>query len=208
MTKANKEKKGKKYTEDKKVNKVRKDMQGEKAAAETTDTTTTARNTIDSILEKGVDFTVKVQKQNILHKLHILPTEKQFVVYPLTMGTVLKISQILFDLNTDELDEPFNNTEKEKDKQFNFLEAGVNQIIENKDKVIKIIAYGITNSKKEPSKQLINFLDNNLNAKEGLKLVTLIIQQMNVSPFLASLVSLKGMNLMRMKKQETTPGES
>lgn len=207
MAKDSKSKKSKKYTEDKKGKEVNKDMQGKKAEAETTDTTSTIRNTIDSVLEKGVDFTIKVQKQNILHKLHILPTERQFVVYPLNMGTVLKISEILFDLNTDELDEPLNNPDKEKDKQFNFLEAGVNQIIENKDKVIKIIAYGITNSKKEPSRQLINFLDNNLNAKEGLKLVTLIVQQMNVSPFLASLVSLKGMNLMKMKKRETTPGE-
>jgi hypothetical protein len=207
MAKDNKSKEGKKYVEDKKDREVNKDMQGEKAETETTDTTSTIRNTIDSVLEKGVDFTIKVQKQNILHKLHILPTERQFVIYPLNMGTVLKISEILFDLNTDELDEPLNNPDKEKDKQFNFLEAGVNQIIENKDKVIKIIAYGITNSKKEPSRQLVNFLDNNLNAKEGLKLVTLIVQQMNVSPFLASLVSLKGMNLMKMKKRETTPGE-
>lgn len=207
MAKDNKSKEGKKYVEDKKDREVNKDMQGKKAEAETTDTTSTIRNTIDSVLEKGVDFTIKVQKQNILHKLHILPTERQFVIYPLNMGTVLKISEILFDLNTDELDEPLNNPDKEKDKQFNFLEAGVNQIIENKDKVIKIIAYGITNSKKEPSRQLVNFLDNNLNAKEGLKLVTLIVQQMNVSPFLASLVSLKGMNLMKMKKRETTPGE-
>lgn len=207
MAKDSKSKKSKKYTEDKKGKEVNKDMQGKKAETESTDTTSTIRNTIDSVLEKGVDFTIKVQKQNILHKLHILPTERQFVIYPLNMGTVLKISEILFDLNTDELDEPLNNPDKEKDKQFNFLEAGVNQIIENKDKVIKIIAYGITNSKKEPSRQLINFLDNNLNAKEGLKLVTLIVQQMNVSPFLASLVSLKGMNLMKMKKRETTPGE-
>jgi len=206
MAKDNKSKKSKKYVEDKKDKEVNKDMQGKKAETETTDTTSTIRNTIDSVLEKGVDFTIKVQKQNILHKLHILPTERQFVIYPLNMGTVLKISEILFDINTDELDEPLNNPDKEKDKQFNFLEAGVNQIIENKDKVIKIIAYGITNSKKEPSRQLINFLDNNLNAKEGLKLVTLIVQQMNVSPFLASLVSLKGMNLMKMKKRETTPG--
>jgi hypothetical protein len=207
MAKDNKSKKSKKYVEDKKDKEVNKDMQGKKAETETTDTTSTIRNTIDSVLEKGVDFTIKVQKQNILHKLHILPTERQFVIYPLNMGTVLKISEILFDINTDELDEPLNNPDKENDKQFNFLEAGVNQIIENKDKVIKIIAYGITNSKKEPSRQLINFLDNNLNAKEGLKLVTLIVQQMNVSPFLASLVSLKGMNLMKMKKRETTPGE-
>jgi len=207
MAKDNKSKKSKKYVEDKKDKEVNKDMQGKKAETETTDTTSTIRNTIDSVLEKGVDFTIKVQKQNILHKLHILPTERQFVIYPLNMGTVLKISEILFDINTDELDEPLNNPDKENDKQFNFLEAGVNQIIENKDKIIKIIAYGITNSKKEPSRQLINFLDNNLNAKEGLKLVTLIVQQMNVSPFLASLVSLKGMNLMKMKKRETTPGE-
>jgi hypothetical protein len=160
------------------------------------------QNAIDSILEKGVDFTITIQNKNILHKLNLIPAERKFVIFPIKMGTLLKISKILLDLDTDEL----VGVMKNEDKEINLLDLGAKNIIENKDKMIKMIAYGIVNSEKEPSKNLIKFLNENLTAKEGLKLMTLIVQQMDVNPFLASLVSIKGMNLLQTKKKET-PGE-
>jgi len=160
------------------------------------------QNAIDSILEKGVDFTITIQNKNILHKLNLIPAERKFVIFPIKMGTLLKISKILLDLDTDEL----VGVMKNEDKEINLLDLGAKNIIENKDKMIKMIAYGIVNSEKEPSKNLIKFLNENLTAKEGLKLMTLIVQQMDVNPFLASLVSIKGMNLLQTKKK-ATPGE-
>ncbi|GAF93375.1 unnamed protein product [marine sediment metagenome] len=160
------------------------------------------QDTVDSILEKGVDFKITVHNKNILHKLNLIPTERKFVIFPIKMGTLLKISKILLDLDTDEL----VGVMKNEDKEINLLDLGAKNIIENKDKMIKMIAYGIVNSEKEPSKNLIKFLNENLTAKEGLKLMTVIVQQMDVNPFLASLVSIKGMNLLQTKKK-TTPGE-
>lgn len=161
------------------------------------------QDAIDSILEKGVDFTITVQNKNILNKLNLTPSERKFVIYPIKMGTLLKISKILLDLDTDEL----VGAMKDEDKEINLFDLGVKNIVENKDKMIKMIAYGIVNSEKEPSKNLIKFLNENLTAKEGLKLMTVIVRQMDVNPFLASLVSIKGMNLLQTKKKEITPGE-
>ena len=155
------------------------------------------QDAIDSILEKGVDFTITIQTKGILNKLHLAPTERKFVIYPIKMGALLKISKILLDLDTEEL----VGVMKNEGKEVNILDLGAKNIVENKDKLIKMIAYGITNSEKEPSKSLIKFLNDNLTAKEGLKLMTLVVQQMDVSPFLASLVSLKGMNLLANKKE-------
>lgn len=160
------------------------------------------QDAIDSILEKGVDFTIKIQNKNILHKYHLIPSERKFVIYPIKMGALLKISKILLDLDTDELVGAMKN----EDKEINLLDLGAKNIIENKDKLIKMIAYGIVNSEKEPSKRLIKFLNENMTAKEGLKLMTVVVQQMDVNPFLASLVSIKGMNLLQIKKK-ATPGE-
>ena len=161
------------------------------------------QNSIDSILEKGVDFTITVQNRNILHELNLLPSERKFIIYPIKMGTLLKISKILLDLDTEEL----VGAMKSEGKEINLLDLGAKNIIENKDKLIKMIAYGIVNSEKEPSGSLIKFLNENLSAKEGFKLMTVIVQQMDVNPFLASLVSIKGMNLLRTKKEAITPGE-
>ena len=149
------------------------------------------QDAVDSILEKGVDFTIKIQKKNILHEYHLIPSERKFVIYPIKMGTLLKISEILLDLNTDEL----VGAMKDENKEINLLDLGAKNIIENKDKLIKMIAYGIVNSEREPPQSLIRFLNENLTAKEGLKLMTLIDQQMDVNPFLASLVSIKGMKI-------------
>ena len=159
------------------------------------------QDAIDSILEKGVDFTITITHKNILHKLNLSPTERKFVIYPIKMGALLKISKILLDLDTEEL----VGVMKNEGKEVNILDLGAKNIVENKDKLILMIAYGITNCEKEPSKSLIKFLNENLTAKEALRLLTLIVQQMDVSPFLASLVSIKGMNLLANKK-ETTPG--
>ena len=159
------------------------------------------QNAVNSILEKGVDFTITIQNKNIFHRLNLIPSKRKFIIYPIKMGTLLKISKILLDLNTDELVGAMKN----EGKEVNILDLGAKNIIENKNELIKMIAYGIVNSEKEPSKRLIRFLNENLTTKEGLKLMTLVIQQMDVSPFLASLVSLKGMNLLANKK-ETIPG--
>ena len=161
------------------------------------------QNAIDSILEKGVDFIITVQRKNILHRLNLISPERKFVIYPIKMGALLKISKILLDLDTEEL----VGVMKNEGKEVNILDLGAKNIVENKDKLIMMIAYGITNCEKEPSKSLIKFLNENLTAKEGLKLMTLVVQQMDVSPFLASLVSIKGMNLLETKKGAKTPGE-
>ena len=160
------------------------------------------QDAIDSILEKGVDFTITIQNKNILNKLNLIPSKRKFIIYPIKMGTLLKISKILLDLDTDEL----VGVMKNEGKEINLLDLGAKNIIKNKDKMIEMIAYGIVNSEKEPPKSLIRFLNENLTAKEGLKLMTVIVQQMDVNPFLASLVSIKGMNLLQTKKK-ATPGE-
>jgi len=171
-----------------------------KVPLDTKDDNQVRQNAIDSILEKGVDFEITVSKTNILHKLNLIPIKRKFVIYPIRMGTLLKISKILLDLDTKELLGVMKDEGNNKGKEVNILDLGAKNIVENKDKLIKMIAYGIVNSEKEPSRRLIKFLNENLTAKEGLKVLTLVIQQMDVSPFLASLASLKGMNLLANKK--------
>ena len=183
--------------------KKKKEIKGKLGSPDVKNNTQIRQDSISTILEKGVDFTIKIQKENILHKYNFIPSKRKFTIYPIKMGTLLKISEILLDLNTDELIE----TMRSNGKEINLLDLGAKNIIANKDKLISMIAYGIVNSEREPSKNLIKFLNENLTAKEGLKLMTLIIQQMDVNPFLASLVSIKGMNLLQTKK-EATPGES
>lgn len=150
---------------------------------------------VATILEEGVDFAVTVNKRNLLHKWGILPSERKFVIYPIVLGTLLKISEELLEVDSQEFE-----SLKEKEGGSEILDIGVRNIIKNKDKMIKIIAYGIINANKEPSKKLLKFLNANLTAKEALKIVLVVIRKMDVTDFLASIVSMKGMNLIEAKK--------
>jgi len=42
---------------------------------------------------------------------------------------------------------------KSEEEKVNILDLGAKNIVENKDKLVKMIAYGIVNSEKEPSKK-------------------------------------------------------
>ena len=150
--------------------------------------------TIDEmILEEGTEFEITVAKKNILHKLHLLPAKRKFKIYPIKLGTLLKISKILLDMDMESLEK----LQKSEDVLGDILE----NIVKNKDKIVKIIAYAIINRNKEPSKRFIKFLDENLSAKEASKLLSLVISKMDVRDFLAMTVQSKGINLLKTKKK-------
>jgi len=147
---------------------------------------------VRTMLEEGVDFTVEVAHPNLLHKLKICKPAQDFVIYPIKLGTLMKIARLLTGIRMDE-----NNK--------NFLEAGIKAIAEHKDKMVAIIGLAIENRNREPSRKLIKFLNDNLDASEALKLLTVVIKQMDIQDFLAFMVSIQGMNLL---ETDSTPGES
>ena len=155
----------------------------------------TPEEVVNTILEKGVDFTVTVNKLNLLHRIGLLPSKRKFIIYPIVMGSLLKIANLLSDMDVSYFED--------KEKMINLQEVGIDSIAKNKDKMVWVAAYGIVNSEKDPPKSLIRFLDRNLTSKEMLKLVILIVRQMDVSSFLTSTVSATGMIASLTKTPET-----
>lgn len=139
-------------------------------------------NPVDTILQEGVDFEVTIKKENFLHRIGLLKKSRKFVMYPITLGSLLKIARCLKDISYT--------------RDVNILEAAIDGIVQNKDLMVQIIAIAIKNAKQDPPASLVRFLDANLTSKEALQLLTLAIQQMDIQPFLAFMVSVKGMNLM------------
>ena len=150
----------------------------------------------DAILQEGVDFTVSVANRNILHKLKILKPEKKFVIFPICLGSLFKISKQLIDVKM--------NAQKDGLTDAKFIQMGIESIIENKDRMIKIIAYAIHNKQSEPPKSLFRYLNRNLNSKEALSILSVVIKQMDIQDFLAFMMSVGGMNLLA----SPTTGES
>ena len=154
------------------------------------------KNIAEAILQEGVDFNVTVANRNILHKLKILRSERKFVIFPICLGTLLKISKLLMDVKV--------NAQRDGLTDAKFIQMGIESIVENKDRMIDIIAYAIHNKETEPPKSLVRYLNRNLNSKEALSILSVVIKQMDIQDFLAFMMSVGGMNLLA----SPTTGES
>ena len=151
----------------------------------------------DTIFQEGIDFYITVANPGILHRLGIRKKQKYFVIYPLVMGTMVRISHELLE---------FTRIGEEDLKEENILEFGLEQIMQHKDRMIKIIGLAVTNDREKPSKKLIRFLDRNLTANEMLQVLNIVVRQVDVKDFLKSIISIKGMSLHNQGGQ-IAPGE-
>lgn len=148
---------------------------------------------IRTILQEGVDFEVTAGRR-----------KRKFIVYPIKLGTLFNISKIILTMKEIELTEG------------DVFAIGVKNIAENKDKMIDVVALAILNRRlstwfRYKKWRLIRYLDQNLTAQELLRLVQLVIMQMDVTNFLASFVSVKRMNLVAeasKKESMSTIGKS
>ena len=138
---------------------------------------------IRTILQDGVDFEVTSDKKS-----------KKFRIFPVKLGTLFQMSKIIMTMKPVDA--------KDTDDLF---AIGIQNIIENKDKILEIIALAIFNQK-NPNKlkkwYLKRYLNDNLTTEELRNLINLVISQMDVTDFLASSVSIKRINLIETAKQE------
>jgi len=158
-----------------------------------------------AILQEGVDFKVTANHPNILHRIGMLPTERTFMVYPICLGVLFHISKLILSMATIDV-------EKEDD----YFDAGLKSIIANRGKMVRILSLAIIN--REPTllypriKRWIleRYLTRNLDPHETLKLLNLVITQMDVTDFLASIASVKKLNLVGATntKAQSTIGKS
>lgn len=153
---------------------------------------------IEALKRDGVDFKITVKKPNILHKLKILRKEKSFIIFPICLGTLFRISRVLNDGN-GVIDLSPQMTDGD------FIKLAIKNVVENKDRMIQVVALAIRNNNKPVPRGLLRFLDKNLTAKEVLRLLTLVVQMMDTQDFLACMVSLGQMNLVTPRR---TGGES
>lgn len=159
------------------------------------------KNEVDTILQKGIPFSVSYYKKNfgLIQKIG-LKRERKFIIYPIYMGTMLRISSLLVDVELQDITEETDDIE--------ILQIGIKAISENADKAARIVALAVTNSEKEPDERLIKFFKHNLTSAEFVKILTKALQQMDIKSFLSFMVSIKKVSLMETVKNIQTIGKS
>jgi len=139
----------------------------------------------DAVLDKSISFEVEIIKPTILQRYR-KETIRSFKISPSTLGTMVKISQEFLNIGLE-------NFDKEEILNSNFL-----LIRDHAERMARIVAVAVQNSKKDPPKSLVNFFINNLTAKELFELVNIILKQIDTVNFLKSIISAKGINLLGM----------
>lgn len=171
-------------------------MKGENTAT----TTETSIAAATAVLEEGVDFTVTCDRPSIIDRIRYRTfrgaIRRTFVIYPIKLGTLLRISKLLLSMKT-----------VSPDKQ-GLGDFAASAITDNTGIMVEIAALAIVNDNRKTPKSLIRYLDRNLSARELRTLIDIVMLQMDIVDFFGCMVSMKSLNLFGTMNQETaTSGE-
>ena len=111
-------------------------------------------------------------------------------------GTLLRISKEVNDIK-------FNS--EEKLEGVNLIAKAFESALSDTQCLINVLALAITNSEKRPGEKLKKFLLENLTTAQMMKILMMVVNQLNVNDFLNSIILVKGMSLV--KGEIIAPGE-
>lgn len=144
------------------------------------------KEAVVTLLQEGIDFFVDVDRPGFLRRIGIRPKTFKFVLYPIYLGTLQSISRIMVDMEF-----------AEKVTQENFQKTGIETMAKHTEDLIQIIAIAIHNKEGKPNKRISKILRQHTTPTELLALLTYVVNQMDVSGFMKSIISVKGMSLIK-----------
>jgi hypothetical protein len=144
----------------------------------------TLKKVADTILEEGIDIDFDVRSQgrwhSLLQWLRIKPKVVTKRLKPVTLGTLIKISKLLIDIDMSVFD------------MKNLLESNYQAIVKHGGAVAKIVAIAIDGRRADPPQDLVDMVIDNFTAKELQATTALIFGQMDIENFMLSIFSVKG----------------
>lgn len=143
----------------------------------------------DVTTDKVVELVVDILPQNIIHKYlqkwKVLPSKRQFNITGTTYGNLIRISKSLLSIDM-----------KVYDGLKNPLESNYLAIEQNAETIAKVVAIAIYNKRIEPPASLVNFILFNFSANEMVSTLAIVLKQMNVTGFMTSIISVRGLNVL------------
>lgn len=143
-----------------------------------------------------IDIKAKNKFHAWLQKKNWMAKKRLLVIHPICIGTMVRISKLLFAVNFD------FDAEKNKIKQSFQVTA------ENAATILEAVAIGILNKKHIPARELTqmkSLLEEGVNAGELLTLLAIIVAQMDVSSFMRCTVLIGSLHVLKLSTTETGP---
>lgn len=145
------------------------------------------------IIKVSIVHPTKLQKLLIRAKL-IKPC-RVFEVPPLVLGKMIQISELLLKMDLSIIDKE------------NVTKAGIKLVKEQHALYSETLAIALSKGRLS-SKNVKQFIIDNMNASELLYLVTLVIKQMQLTDFIKSIVLMSGWNLLAKSEKKTEGNEA
>lgn len=156
--------------------------------------TETLQNVSDAIIQEPVILDVDVKPQSrffaFLQEKGLIPKVRTMVIHPITMGNLMRISKLLVDIDMNIFD--FKN----------LLESNYQAMAKYGDHVVNVVAIAVHNKKTNPPAELAEFIRYNFTSQELFTVLGLVARQMNVTGFMSSIISIKGMSLLEMSREK------
>jgi hypothetical protein len=159
--------------------------------------TETLSKAADATVQEPVVIEVDINPQGFLHRLlqkwKWLPRKRKFVIEPIKMGSLIRISKLMLSIDMSVFD------------MRNLLESNYKAIDKHASTMARIVAVAIQNNKHQPSEKLVEFVLNNFTSHELRMVASMVLKQMDVTSFMSSIISIKGTNVLEMQAA-TAPG--
>jgi len=142
----------------------------------------------DATLQQPVLIEVDIIPINIVHRYlqrwKLLPCKRRFTIRPICFGSLIRISRLILSIDVSVFDLK------------NLLDSNYKAIEQHAGTMAEVVAVAIQNDRHEPSRHLVNFILRNFTAQEMQKVMAIVLQQMNVTSFMTSIISMRGMNVL------------
>lgn len=142
----------------------------------------------DVVLDSSPKVKIKEASPSLFSRflawLKIRPLVQEFSVKPLVMGNLIRISKLCLDIDFDIHSKSLQ-------------EANLQALAAHGEAVAQIVAIALTNKRAEPKRHFVNYLLRNLSAAEMLSICKIVVNQMDAKSFMISIISIKGMSLLK-----------
>ena len=151
--------------------------------------TETLQKVAETVLAEPVRVTVDIKPKNHWHRKAQawgwMPKKKEFPITPICLATLLRISKILLTIDI--------RLHQDQHKLLNEIYQAIDR---HAEKMAMIVALAIRNSDGPVDANLVAFILRNFTAKEIMTVLSVVVKQMDVSSFLSSIISIRGLNVL------------
>ncbi|MDO6388996.1 hypothetical protein Q4E40_02570 [Pontibacter sp. BT731] len=152
------------------------------------------REVVDAVTDTPDVITVPLRPVNKIHaflqKRGWCKSERTYELTRLKVGNAYRISKAVLDIPEASV---ILGTENQQGQIYGLL---VNHL----DKVVYVVAVGLTNTRQEPSKSFLEEIRWQFTDEELLAACLLILKRVNISNFLHSIILIRGLDVVSQSK--------